>query len=781
MATLTGSTIADSYDQLLALPAGGINGATLVALTDGKVDGLLADHTFALKLSTGEVNSTGTLTAAGAATLSTSVTLATGATVTGIDNATLATGSATLLATQGAIKTYVDAQVGASDTLAEVLAIGNTTGSTNVIVTAGQSITTDTISETTAAAGVTIDSVLVKDNTVTATTFTGALTGNVTGDVTGNVTATSVLADGVVGTTQAASNNSTKVATTAYVDAQVGTSDTLSEVLANGGTATSSALAGVMSDETGSGSLVFATSPTLVTPALGTPASGVATNLTGTAASLTAGTVTTNANLTGDVTSSGNATTYNNVIPVAKGGTTLTGFTAGDILYADTTTTLAKLAKGSDTEVLTLASGVPSWAAPTTGDITGVTAGTNLNGGGTSGDVTLNLDTTITGLTSVTSTDFVGAVTGNVTGDVSGSSGSCTGNAATVTNGVYTTNNLSALAATTSAQLAGVISDETGSGALVFATSPTLVTPALGTPASGVLTNCTFPTLNQDTTGTAATVTGATQAAITSAANLVTVGTIGTGVWQGTAIDGTYVDIEGTEVKSTDEIGGTKFLREDGDGTCSWQTVSGGGGGVTSITPAADTGSGTAITGIGTLTNTGGTGIDTSVSGTTTTFDLDINELIDLTNTTFGDDNFGAGDHIAVADASTSNNPRRVKFPVELGMAVSDETTDLTTGTAKLTFRMPHAMTLTEVRANVNTAPTGSYIQVDINASASASSIFSTVLTIDMSEKTSKTADVPAVLSTTALADDAEFTVDIDIVGSSAAGKGLKIWLKGYR
>ena len=45
----------------------------------------------------------------------TSLELATGATVTGVDNATLATGSATLLATQGAIKTYVDAQVTAAD------------------------------------------------------------------------------------------------------------------------------------------------------------------------------------------------------------------------------------------------------------------------------------------------------------------------------------------------------------------------------------------------------------------------------------------------------------------------------------------------------------------------------------------------------------------------------------------------------------------------------------------------------------------------------------------
>jgi len=59
-----------------------------------------------------------------------------------------------------------------------------------------------------------------------------------------------------------------------------------------------------------------------------------------------------------------------------------------------------------------------------------------------------------------------------------------------------------------SAELATAISDETGSGNLVFATSPTLVTPVLGTPASGALTNCTFPTLNQSTTGSSATCTG---------------------------------------------------------------------------------------------------------------------------------------------------------------------------------------------------------------------------------------------------------------------------------
>ena len=66
-------------------------------------------------------------------------------------------------------------------------------------------------------------------------------------------------------------------------------------------------------------------------------------------------------------------------------------------------------------------------------------------------------------------------------------------------------------------------------------------------------------------------------------ANITTTGTIASGVWQGTAVDGTYVDIEGTEIKSAGEAGGVKYLREDGDGTCSWQT------------PSAHTPEGTAI------------------------------------------------------------------------------------------------------------------------------------------------------------------------------------------
>jgi hypothetical protein len=75
-------------------------------------------------------------------------------------------GSDDTIASAKAIKTYVDAQIGASNELSEVLANGNTSGGTNIVVSSGDSITTDTIAETTAAAGVTIDGVLVKDGEV---------------------------------------------------------------------------------------------------------------------------------------------------------------------------------------------------------------------------------------------------------------------------------------------------------------------------------------------------------------------------------------------------------------------------------------------------------------------------------------------------------------------------------------------------------------------------------------------------------------------------------------
>ena len=114
-----------------------------------------------------------------------------------------------------------------------------------------------------------------------------------------------------------------------------------------------------------------------------------------------------------------------------------------------------------------------------------------------------------------------------------------------------------------------------------------------------------------------------------------------------------------------------------------------------------------------------------------------------------------------------------------LVLAASDESTALTAGTGKITFRIPYAFTVSAVRASLTTAQTsGSILTVDINDSGT--SILSTKLTIDNTEKTSTTAATAPVISDTSLADDAEITIDIDQVGDGTA-KGLKITLIGTR
>lgn len=174
------------------------------------------------------------------------------------------------------------------------------------------------------------------------------------------------------------------------------------------GTPSSANLAAAVTDETGTGALVFATSPTLVTPALGTPSAGVLTNCTG--------------------------------LPVAS----VTGLGTGVSTFLGTPTS-ANLAAA-----LTDETGTGAAVFATSPTLVTPALGTPSSG----------VLTNCTGLP-------LGSVTGLATG-------------------VQTF-----LTTPSSANLSAAVTDETGTGALVFATSPTLTTPNIGTPSAGTLTNCT--------------------------------------------------------------------------------------------------------------------------------------------------------------------------------------------------------------------------------------------------------------------------------------------------
>lgn len=111
---------------------------------------------------------------------------------------------------------------------------------------------------------------------------------------------------------------------------------------------------------------------------------------------------------------------------------------------------------------------------------------------------------------------------------------------------------LSQFAATTSSQLAGVISDETGTGALVFANSPTLVTPALGTPSAITLTNATGLPVSTGISGFGTGV--ATFLATPSSANLRSAVADGTGTGALFFAGGNFDSATGTSIATTDAI-----------------------------------------------------------------------------------------------------------------------------------------------------------------------------------------------------------------------------------
>lgn len=174
---------------------------------------------------------------------------------------------------------------------------------------------------------------LNQNTTGSAASFTGSLAG----EVTGTQSATVVGNAAVIGKTLTGYTSGAGTITFAdnilqaiqKLNGNDAIQPNLTGPITSVGTVTS------VASQTGTGStFVMSNSPTLVTPNLGTPSALVGTNITGTAAGLTAGNVTTNANLTGEVTSVGNATTVTNAAVIGK---VLNGFIsgAGTITTAD--------------------------------------------------------------------------------------------------------------------------------------------------------------------------------------------------------------------------------------------------------------------------------------------------------------------------------------------------------------------------------------------------------------------------------------------------------------
>jgi len=375
--------------------------------------------------------------------------------------------------------------------LADTVTVKNTTG-TGIAVPAGKSMWvynngTNVVDAVTHLTSLTLGSALPITSGGTGTTSTTFV------NLTTNVTGTLPIANGGTGSTS-----------TTFVNLTTNVTGTLP--VANGGTGITAFGTGVATalgqNVSGSGSIALTTSPTFTTPAIGAA--------TGTSLTLTGGSFTTRPASTQDgvvvsgraggtssfnVTISPTTLSASRTLTLADGDTTLQAGTmavTGTGLGQFASTTSSQLAGVISDETGTgslVFANTPTLVTPVLGAATGTSLA--LTGGSLTARPAATQDAVVVsgragGTNSYTVTITPTTLSGSRT--LTLADGNTTLQTGTM---AVTGTGLGQFASTTSSQLAGVISDETGTGSLVFANTPTLVTPVLGTPTSGTLSNCT--------------------------------------------------------------------------------------------------------------------------------------------------------------------------------------------------------------------------------------------------------------------------------------------------